>query len=247
MALLVASLVGTIGLAKPAMSAHARILVLEDSPMARQWAVSMPGSRLYRSKDDPKNLGWSIAAEALSVSRVRVTASGIEVIRTWNFAAMVGEIGKEEGPTRTVHPVLYPVGTDRFAMAILTHESTGYAGGGASWSWATFYELRDLSAPNEVGEGRLALLYKAIPFGCGKGIRACFTEREYRRSKRCQETWGGILRLRYASADSAGAMAWTATWEESHVPGGVTKEQMKVERTVIDLANPPTTQCTEPM
>ncbi len=42
-------------------------------------------------------------------------------------------------------------------------------------------------------------------------------------------------------------MAWTATWEETHVPGGLTKAEMDVKRTVIDLANPPTTQCTEPM
>jgi len=180
------------------------------------------------------------------VSRVRWTAAGIEIVRTWNFTTMVGE-DREDGIDRSIDPVLYPVGVDRLAMALLTKESTGYAGGGASWTWASFYELRDLLAPDEVGEGRLEPLYKAVPFSCGKGIRACFTEQDYRRSKNCQERWGGTLRLRIADADRGGTMAWTATWEEMHVPGGRTKAGMKVKRTAIDLSNPPATQCTEPI
>jgi hypothetical protein len=239
-------LVSGVGLAKPVGPVRAQRLVLDQSPAAGEWVASMPGSRLYRSKDDPKGFGWAIDAQALTVSRVRKTDAGIDVVRTWNFATMVGE-DREERIERSIDPVLYPVGTDRFAMALLTKQSTGYSGGGAWWTFATFYELRDFLAPDEVGEGRLAPVYQAIPFACAKDIRACFSERDYRRSVRCQESWSGTLRLRMAKADRRGTITWTAIWEESHVPGGLTKAEMDVKRTVIDLANPPTTQCTEPM
>jgi hypothetical protein len=236
----------SVGLAKPVGSVRAQRLVLDPSPAAREWVASMPGSQLYRSKVDPKGLRWAIDAGALTVSRVRWTDAGIEVVRTWNFATMVGE-DQEEGLERAIDPVLYPVGLDRLAMALLTKQSTGYSGGGAWWTFATFYELRDHLAPDDVGEGRLAPVYQAIPFACAKDIRACFSEREYRRAGRCSESWSGALRLRMANADRNGTMAWTATWEETHIPGGLTKAGMTVARTVIDLANPPTTQCTEPM
>jgi hypothetical protein len=192
-------------------------------------------------------VGWLIDEEALTVSRVRRTNGELHVVRTWNFGALAVDDGEGERSPRGVHPVLYPLGAGRFAMALLTRESTGYAGGGASWSWASFYELQDLSAPDDVVDGRLELLYAAVPFSCGKGIRACFTEEEYRGARRCQETWEGALQLRYKRADRAGNLSWTAVWVETHIPGGTTATKREVTRTTIALSSPPTVQCTEPI
>lgn len=242
-------------LAKPVAPVRAQVLVLDSSAAVRWRIASMeplarPGEtsrfQLYRSPLDTKDLGWLIDVDGLLVSRVRQTDSSFAVLRYWDFGAVVPE-PSQENSSRALVPVLYPVGRDRWAMAVATSHSTGYAGGGASWTWATFHELRDLAAPQTVEEGGLELLYKAIPFHCSKGIRACFSEQEYRKSKSCQETWMGVLRLRYGPMDARGMFAWSAEWEETHTPGGLGKAKREVERKQIDLEDPPTTQCTEPI
>jgi hypothetical protein len=187
-----------------------------------------------------------IDGETLTVTRVLRINGKLHVARIWDFGAL-GVADATESPARNVHPVLYPLGNGRFAMALLTRESTGYAGGGASWIWASFYELQDFSAPGEVVDGRLELLYAGVPFSCSKGIRACFAEEEYRRAKRCQETWAGVLQLRYKRTDLTGALTWTAVWVETHVPGGMTDEKQEMTRTTISLSSPPKSQCTEPI
>lgn len=253
--MLVFAFMASLCLAKPVVPIRAQVLALDSSAAVRWRIVSMeplarPGEtsrfQLYRSPLDTKDLGWLIDVDGLLVSRVRQTDSSFVVLRYWDFGAVVSE-EPPENSSRSLAPVLYPVGRDRWAMAVLTSHSTGYSGGGASWTWATFHELRDLAAPEAVKEGGLELLYQAIPFRCSKGIRACFSEQEYRKSKSCQETWVGGLRLRYGLKEGSGLFAWTADWEETHTPGGLVKGKREVERKEIDLEDPPTTQCTEPI
>jgi hypothetical protein len=244
--LFVATFASRVGVAEPSRVVHARVLVEDTSAAARRAIADTPGARLFRAQNDRKGAGWLIDGEALTVSRVIQTKGRLDVVRTWDFGALKLD-DAEARSSRSLHPVLYPLGNGRFAMALLTRESTGYAGGGASWIWASFYELRDFSAPDEVVDGRLELLYAAVPFSCNKAIRACFTEEEYRSAKRCQETWDGVLRLRYTRTDSTGALTLVAEWEERHAPGGMTKEKPDVTRTTISLSSPPTSQCTEPI
>lgn len=254
MALLVASLCAQ---AKgPAKAPKAQILALDGSATARrlvaslpdlEWPVMTPHFQYYRSPTDPKDLGWLIDPEAMIVARVRQNGASLQRIRFWDFSAVAPPEAVEENVSRSLHPVLYPVGRDRWAMAVLTSHSTGYSGGGASWTWATFHELMDLSAPAKVMEGALELLHQAIPFGCSKSIRACFSEKEYKTSGNCQESWNGILRLRYGAPDRQGTYPWTALWEETHVPGGAKQAKVGVVRKTISLEEPPEIQCTEPM
>lgn len=254
LALLAASL--CVNAKGPAAAPKEQVLALDGSATARrlvaslpdlEWPVMTPRFQFYRSPADPKDLGWLIDPEAMIVARVRLSGASLQRIRFWDFSAVAPPESVDDRVTRILHPVLYPVGRDRWAMAVLTSHSTMYSGGGASWTWATFHELMDLSAPAKATEGALELLHQAIPFGCSKSIRACFSEKEYKTSGNCQESWNGILRLRYGTPDRQGAHPWTAIWEEMHVPGGTKKGKSTVARNTINLDDPPETQCTEPM
>ncbi len=240
----------------PAAAPKAQILALDGSATARrlvaslpdlEWPVQTPRFQFYRSPTDPMDLGWLIDPEAMVVVRVRQSGSSLQRLRFWDFSAVAPPEAVEENASRSLHPVLYPVGRDRWAMAVLTQHSAMYSGGGAAWSWATFHELMDLTAPAKVMEGGLELLHQSLPFSCDKSIRACFSEKEYKTSGNCQESWNGILRLRYGAPDRQGTYPWTAIWEETHVSSGAKKGKSTVARNTINLDDPPETQCTEPM
>ncbi|HNY32962.1 MAG TPA: hypothetical protein PKO15_18940 [Fibrobacteria bacterium] len=240
----------SVGWAGPVQAPRAQVLVPDASVTARRLVASLPplgrpGERpdfqWFRSASDPKDLAWLVDADGLLVVRVRKVGESLQMVRYWDFAAVAPSEPLDGTTRRAVHPVLYPAGRDRWAMAVLTHHSASYSGGSAAWTWATFHELMDLGAPTGVPEGGLELLHREIPFHCEKSIRACFDEGGV-----CQETWSGILRLRYGKPDPFGTYPWSAAWEETHSPGKRSARR-EVERFAIDLDDPPASQCTEPM
>lgn len=229
----------------------AQVLVADGSMASRRLVASLPPLsrpgevprfQWFSSSSDPKDLAWLIDPEGLLVVRVRHTGESLQALRYWDFAAVAPPEAVEGTSSRSVHPVLYPVGTNRWAMAVLTQHSAMYSGGGAAWSWATFHELLDLDAPAGVSEGGLELLHQDIPFYCDKSIRACFEG-----NTDCRESWTGVLRLKYGKVDGTGSYPWTAVWEETHQGGEGRSGRREVERASIDLGDPPVTQCTEPM
>lgn len=123
-----------------------------------------------------------------------------------------------------IHPALYPIGDKRWAIAIVSKQSEGYAGGGAWFSVADFVLLSPLQ-----GEGpSIERIYAGVPFSCAKQIRACFTEEEYRTSRHCHETWAGSLSIVFPRRSDLADPSWRFSWHERYWPPHVTHAQSKV-------------------
>ncbi|QBQ96191.1 hypothetical protein [Paraburkholderia pallida] len=107
------------------------------------------------------------------------------------------------------------------------HEA--YSGGGGSWQYADFVELKPGSKHAE--EASVA----GVPFSCGKSIRACFSEQEYQHSPHCSEDFDGVLHLRFVPSDSPDRYDWVATWNETHWPGLKPKKATTTEVKTVRL------------
>ena len=132
----------------------------------------------------------------------------VDRARQWDFHAYVhskppvSDLGSPE-PLR-LQSALSPVGTAGWAVALVSHSRETYSGGWASFLVADFVPL---DAPDRV-------LYAAVPFSCSKVVRACFSEREYRRSHHCQDESNGHLTIRVGQGDAG----WTFMWHETDWP-----------------------------
>lgn len=106
----------------------------------------------------------------------------------------------DEAPQR-IFPALYPVAPGRWAVALLSHRSEMYSGGGASFDKADFVALDD-GKP----------LHAGIPFSCNKMIRACFSEADYRSGRPCHDEYSGLLSIRYLSPPGKPDYRWQFFW-----------------------------------
>ena len=138
-----------------------------------------------------------------------------DLARQWDFREYVHSTppvadGGSPEPLR-IDPELYPVGITDWAVAIVSMSRENYSGGWASFHVADFVSL---DAPAKA-------LYKAVPFLCSKVIRACFSEREYRRSRHCHEENGGHLTIRFGEGEAG----WRFMWHETHWPGNTPRRR----------------------
>ena len=115
-----------------------------------------------------------------------------------------------DAPPLHLHPALYPVGIDGLAVAIVSTTREMYSGGGASFDVADFVEL-DASAPTPASAPRA--LYVGVPFACSKTVRACFSEKEYRRSPHCTDDSTGHLTIAL-DGDGSATPRWSFRWHE---------------------------------
>ncbi|WP_175955322.1 hypothetical protein [Burkholderia sp. BCC0405] len=171
---------------------------------------------LYRARNDAAGVYYATLPGPQLLKVSFASGTGWKVVQQWNFSDYPPTDrveGDGEPPPLRIYPALYPLGGERFAVAVLAGWSESYSGGGGSWENADFVELR----PNG-GHARTPRVAK-LPFSCSKQIRACFTERDYRHSPHCSEDFDGSLRLRFVPGASAGDLDWIATWKESHWPG----------------------------
>lgn len=238
--------------AKPAKNQEAppraRILVRDSSATAKAVLRDLGGQaswELYRDRDGSDRWAWVLDPEDLVWMRAR-TAPETGLLRSWDLSE-VAPPSRDRDPDRkpTLNPVLYPVGRGRWAIALLTRKSAMYSGGWGNWTFADFHVLAGADDTTESDSGGLDSLHAGIPFSCNKACRACFSEEEYKKAGNCHEEWTGILRLGY-SRDADGDVRWKAVWDETHVPGGVTRERSTRSRVPLDLEHPPTTFCDGP-
>ncbi|VWC44707.1 hypothetical protein BLA6860_07279 [Burkholderia lata] len=188
---------------------------------------------LYRAKSDTSGNYYAILPGPQLLKVSFAPAAGWKVVQRWDFsdyqpADRVEGDGKP--PPLRIYPALYPLGGERFAVAVLAGWSESYSGGGGGWENADFVELR----PNG-GHARAPRVSK-LPFSCSKQIRACFTEKDYQHSPHCSEDFDGALRLRFVPGASAGNLDWIATWKESHWPGQ--EPQSKTAHTSVSVTLP---------
>ncbi len=172
---------------------------------------------LYHAAGEPDNRFYAIVpGPQLLQLDYRAASHEWAVLSDWdfsNFTPTRDVQGDGDNPPLQIYPALYPLGPDRNAVAILSSWTEAYSGGGGSWSYADFVELK------AAGQHADAASVASVPFSCDKSIRACFSEQDYK-SSHCSEDFDGTLRLKFvASADSPKAYDWIATWKETHWPG----------------------------
>lgn len=170
---------------------------------------------LYRLKGDTSSNYYAILPGPTLLKMSLVSGTAWKILQKWDFSDYQPkdrETGDGEAPPLALYPALYPLGSDRYAVAVLAGWSESYSGGGGGWENADFVEL----APNGGHAG--ATRVEKLPFSCNKSIRACFSENDYRHSPHCSEDFDGSLRLRFVPGASVGKLDWIATWKETHWP-----------------------------
>ncbi len=171
--------------------------------------------------------------EGLSLARLAMKAPGQwQLLNLWRFAdyPLVPRKDEEAGSYSQIdmHPALYPIGPDLWAIAVLKSQRESYSGGGAEFVTADFVALDP--KVTEVREAQR--IFGAVPFSCSKMIRACFSEKEYKTSPHCHDESDGHLTLKFTPSAAGQAYDWTATWHDTSWPSGVPmKAQTKTQTT----------------
>jgi hypothetical protein len=170
-----------------------------------------------------------------TISRLAMKAPGQwEVLNVWNFEKYPAPSRPEgSGDPRMldIHPALYPAAPDLWAIALLSTQMESYSGGEAGFNKADFVVL-DPKASVVTEKQRL---YAAVPFSCSKQVRACFSEKDYKKNMpRCHDESSGFLTLKYEPSPSGRFYRWTATWHETAWPAGTPKSaQTKTQTTAV--------------
>jgi hypothetical protein len=191
--------------------------------------------RLFERKTD-KSVEYYATLEGLALARLTMNAPGQwQLLNRWSFTnyPLTPRKDEEKGSTSQInmHPALYPVGPDQWAIAVLTDISETYSGGWASFTKADFVLLDSKVA--DIGEKQRLLA--SIPFSCQKAIRACFSEKDYKTSANCHEESSGYLTLKVALTSAGAIYDWTATWHETVRPGGTPKATQTKTQKVATL------------
>ncbi|KQV94585.1 hypothetical protein [Rhizobacter sp. Root1221] len=152
------------------------------------------------------------ASRPMLVALDAVEPSRADRARQWDFqdhmhSSPPSADGGSPEPLR-IHPALYPVGAAGWAVAVVSERRAMYSGGGASFQVADFVPLEAPGKP----------AYAAVPFSCYQMIRACFYDREYRRSPHCHDESNGHLTIRFGEADARWTFVWHQTDWAAHEP-----------------------------
>lgn len=137
--------------------------------------------------------------------------------RQWDFSGYqhssppIADAGDAE--PLAIHPALYRLDDSHLAVALVSHFTESYSGGGAGFEMADFLRL-DEGKGAAPSAGTYEVAYAGIPFSCNTMVRACFTEREYQTSPHCHQESDGHLTLRFAEAPSQ----WSFTWHQTDWP-----------------------------
>lgn len=187
---------------------------------------------LFRVKGDAPGGYYAILPGPLLLQASFASDTGWTITQKWDFSDYEPEdrvTGDGDSPPLELYPALYPVGDERFAVAVLARWTEGYAGGGGSWTNADFVELE----PN--GKHASTPRVSRLPFSCAKSIRACFSESDYKHFTHCSDDFNGSLRLHFEPGATAGKLDWIATWKETHWPGREPKSKTEHTSTSVKL------------
>lgn len=188
---------------------------------------------LYRAEGDASNRFYVITAgPQLLRLDYRAASRDWAVADDWDFTgyAPTRDVqGDGSDEPVSIYPALYPLGPGRPAVAVLSQWHESYSGGGGSWQYADFIELKP--GGKRADEASVA----GVPFSCGKSIRACFSEQDYKHSPHCSEDFEGALHLRFVPSDSPDRYDWVATWKETHWPGLKPKKSTTTEVKTVRL------------
>ncbi|MGX2948332.1 hypothetical protein [Frederiksenia canicola] len=134
----------------------------------------------------------------------------------WDFADYVHDSNitrAASDPRLYIHPVLYPLSKEQWAIALIKGASDWFPGGAATEEKADFIQL------NADGSYQVAL--KNIPFYYDLIVKACFREDETKNSPHCDDEETQILKIAYQDIGKPyyqWKMTYTFTDWPAHTP-----------------------------
>lgn len=190
-----------------------------DAAWAERLCAALPqpckpqGLRLYRSRDAAPQEYVALAEAPLAMARVQRGPGGAWTVQQLHdFTGYRHSKTDRDDARLSLAPALYPLAEGRWAAALVSSIGEMYSGGGASFSTADFVPVTGPGA-------RAVAAHAAVPFGCSKMVRACFSEKEYKTSAHCHEEAWGSLRIAYGTPSRPGSdYAWRYTWLQSEWP-----------------------------
>jgi hypothetical protein len=193
-------------------------------------------AKLYNSTGLPPGEYYAILLNGPTLVHLSINAPRQwRMVERWSLRDYAPTTQPDSGdradPLR-LFPALYPLGPGDWGVALIRSRSEMYSGGGASVETADFVSLKALAASAKTAKP----VYGGVPFSCGKMIRACFSEQEYKTSKHCHDESSGALRIRYAAAAPGAARhGWTFVWSEKDWPQDTLESKATHETSTIDI------------
>lgn len=223
--LVLAAVAGASGTSQAASPPAAQVLTAVPQPerIDAAWSAKLcallpqpckpDGLRLFRARDGAPGDYIALADKPLAMARVKRSAGDAWALQQLHDFSGYRHSDTSRGDAAlTLAPALYPLAEGRWAVAVVSTVSDMYSGGGAHFSTADFVPLEAPGASARVA-------HAGVPFSCGKMVRACFSEKEYKTSAHCHDESSGSLRIAYdAPAAAGGAYAWRYTWLQSEWP-----------------------------
>ena len=183
----------------------------------------------YVSANDPAGAMYLIDSTGPKLIRVGADRrTGRTSSETWDFGNYRHSFAAPSSEPLSIYPALY-FSAGKTAAALISEVHEAYSGGGGVFSVADFVLL---SSGDRSAEGEWSPLYSAVPFACGKTVRACFSEREYAKSPHCHQDLEGTLSVSSANVSDG---TWRFTWKEVDWPAGVTAAHKRTTRRSFGL------------
>lgn len=154
-----------------------------------------------------------------------------QLLHRWDFATYPLPSGAADQDAKLeIHPALYPVAPETWAVAVLERRTEGYSGGGAEFVTADFVAL----APNITNVREEQRRFGAVPFSCRRTVRACFTEKDYKTLPRCHDASSGHLTLKFTGTSAKRSFDWTATWNQAFLAAAAPEtDQTRLQQTIV--------------
>ena len=149
-----------------------------------------------------------------------------KVKTTWNFEGYQHTSVEPQGApgadvALSIYPALYPLNSNKMAVAIIKTEFETYSGGGRTYKTADFLELKN--------NGSYSVALKSIPFYMDEMIRACFSEEEYRNNPHCHDESMSVLLIKYHD-DKKLYYRWELRYTDTIWEQGVSEKMKRIKK-----------------
>lgn len=149
-----------------------------------------------------------------------------KVKTTWNFEGYQHTSVEPQGApgadvALSIYPALYPLNSNKMAVAIIKTEFETYSGGGRTYKTADFLELKN--------NGSYSVALKSVPFYMDEMIRACFSEEEYRNNPHCHDESMSVLSIKYHD-DKKPYYRWELRYTDTIWEQGVSEKMKRIKK-----------------
>jgi hypothetical protein len=179
---------------------------------------SKPVIYTAKNADLASTVFYAVHEENLTIQKIeQLKNKSWVVVDFWNLKASANHQSvKSPDVTVSIDPTLYPISKEEWAIALISSRSEMYSGGGGHFTSADFIALRPQQALKVLSN---------IPLSCSKLMRACFTAKDYKNSKRCHDEIDGDMIIKIKDTKKTNFF-WQFTWLQTELYSKTPKSKM---------------------